>query len=257
MSWTKLFENLTNVLDSLEVLGLTVAEKFTENELSGNIYAVQSLTAGNKMGFGIYNNSLTENLSITIDGVDIVIPAGKSDYKIYNAFSYVFIPADSPSFVAFIATIEGRDENLFSKAIQNAAFPGPILNSVYDGVEVAKCMGTETVTTLVEGEIHVETLGEEQYEGIVFVPVNVLDDTRDYVIAGKIKASVGFPWEVYVNSSFYQEGIGNGAWQDVMILVNGLSAFEAINIDTLEPTAGTFDVKGLKLIKGNEHQGGA
>lgn len=79
---------------------LVGVESFDEGDLSSDDYTVVNKTE--LMGISIINNSSTNALTMTINSIDVVVPAGTTVKEYFNQFTEVTITGTTPDFNAYI-----------------------------------------------------------------------------------------------------------------------------------------------------------
>lgn len=230
-------------------IGLSISEHFTESELSGdNFYTVLSETNGPKMGFGIFNESTSDLLLVYVDNTIIPVPPQRPAYIVANKFSVVQFSGATIDFWAFIATVEGKDENLLDHEIANCIFDPTAKYETRFG-KILSATSVEHVSTPVKGQLRVVTTGTYDWEGLVVYPTIVLDENKNYWLIGEVKMPVGEEWECYVTGDLHRSYEGNGDWQLFKVAITGITNC-AFNIDIFDRNIVQFDVKNLLLVEG-------
>ena len=82
---------------------ITIHETFNETNLdNSNNYTVGFSPERGYMGFAILNENKGDDLTILINGLTIPLPAGKSFYDEFDAFTNVTITGNNLDFTAYI-----------------------------------------------------------------------------------------------------------------------------------------------------------
>lgn len=85
-----------------ERLLFNVKESFDETDLVSDDYTLTG-SYGDYMGIGITNNSTENSLTLSVGDVDIVVPAGKPFYEVFEAADTVTVTGTGLDFNAYIA----------------------------------------------------------------------------------------------------------------------------------------------------------
>lgn len=88
---------------SINVAEKVVKDTFDEDDLETGVYTLVGTYAKANMGFGINNNSTTNELTFTIGTVTIAVPAGKSFYNVFVKDTTIAVISEgSLDFDAFV-----------------------------------------------------------------------------------------------------------------------------------------------------------